>query len=168
MNFDWLSQLVFRLRLGKLYLKRFGYQILKIAYTYPPFKYFFHTLAYFEINERYKKIFKQQQQLTPGLKKGLYLELWEQAVLEYHADVVIQANQTIQQAAKMQLLAQQISLKMDQFLEFLVHNVEYEEARENLFLMNALTDYEDLKGRINACAILWSLLFQGINQMARK
>jgi hypothetical protein len=67
----------------QLKLKSFYYRVVTFMHKVPPFKYYFCTLQYFQIEEVYKKKLKIQREITARISRSTRKVLWQQAEDEF-------------------------------------------------------------------------------------
>jgi Na+/phosphate symporter len=86
---------------------------------YPPFRYFFYTLAFFEI--------------------------WEQSWKKYEEGLRDEAEKATAKAKEAREYADKIKLKLDQFMQFLLQHAERKKAKEHAEKILDFFDPNDLR-----------------------
>mgnify|MGYP000633943934 CR=1 FL=1 len=73
-----------RLRFLRLMAVRLFYCAAVFAHKYPPFKYYFYTLQYFQVEAVYKRLLKEKQKnSTSRITRKIKKKTWEQSEIVF-------------------------------------------------------------------------------------
>ena len=145
----------------KLRFKHIYKSIVVFMREYPPFKYFFYTLSFFEMNERYKKNLMIQKKGGIHLTKDVIDEIWDQSIREHDDDLDARVIESARAAAEAEESCRKTKLKLEQFSNFLVRNVEREKAIDYAGKIKDFVDPDDSRGSYERlCEFIYSVIKQ--------
>lgn len=149
----------------QLRVKSVYYGVSSFLYRNPPFRYFFYILTLIKINREYKKNFEVQKEKIPWLKDRPWLTgdvasaVEEKTWGEYEEKIRIELEEAQRGAKEAEELRNQLDLKLEQFTEFLVKNVEYKQAMAYAKRIPEFIDPNDPKGMYeNLCKYVDSVM----------
>jgi hypothetical protein len=149
MNYKSFSDWKLRMVICKLHVKNMYYISSAFVKRYFPLNYFFHA---FRVEKMYKKNLEAEKQNAEWLKDRPWLidsvadNVRERTWAEYMAGLRSEAYDAKEKAEEAERICNQTKLKLDQFMQFLIENVEEKQARAYAAQIPRLVDPDDISG----------------------
>lgn len=133
----------------ELYLLKILSQFSSFAREHYPFKLYFMTLLFFEVDDVYRKKLTKQKLKNPWLTEDIVVEVKKQSWEQYQDDLENQEKETREKTEMTRLLGEKIKLKLDALKALLVllaskEILSSEEALRHGDEIDKLIDPEDL------------------------
>ncbi|HLN19187.1 MAG TPA: hypothetical protein VK255_03395 [Patescibacteria group bacterium] len=140
-----ISKWRIKLELWKFRLKSLYTRIYIFSTRYPPLKYIFYTLHYFEVEDRYRKKVKDQRRLGVQPSSEERRNIREKSEKDYLEDLSRELRKSSEAAEKARRANQQLTLKLNQFERFLLEHLDEKQAIDYANKLSELVDPKDME-----------------------